>query len=198
MICVRKECRAEFEPSRRHQIYCSAACRWADHNQRRSKPLRLTGAEVKRIEMARCRAEKRVPTLRKRKATQDTSKGAPTPLGANPAISRKPNRATMAAKARKSGVHRFDPAETAGSSEPERQEPCEPLMVTSEVARMLRVSEWTVRYWRMRKVRSGPPFIKIGRLVRYFRRDVMRFARKHRIMLAGRSRPGIRVEDDGF
>lgn len=143
MICVRKECRAEFEPRRRHQKYCSRDCRYADQNEK-NRVVRVTTEEAMRIRAARDRSKKRVTRFASLNLSGDSNRAARTPLGANLALD-------------------------------------EPLMVTSEVARMLRVSEWAVRYWRMRKVKSGPPFIKIGRLVRYFREDVLSFARMHRI-----------------
>jgi Helix-turn-helix domain len=57
-----------------------------------------------------------------------------------------------------------------------------PLLTTAEVADLLQVSEWTVRWWRMRSVQLGPAFIRLGktRCIRYLRRDVMSFLGKHR------------------
>ena len=42
----------------------------------------------------------------------------------------------------------------------------EPLLTTAEVARMLAVSEYTVRAWRMRG--TGPPYVRVaGKAIRY-------------------------------
>lgn len=54
------------------------------------------------------------------------------------------------------------------------------LLTTAEVARMLGISKWQLAFWRMRGGQGGPAFIKVGRMVRYQRRDVLSFVRKHR------------------
>lgn len=48
-------------------------------------------------------------------------------------------------------------------------------MTTPEVARLLRVSEWTVKRWRNPNIGGGPPFLRIGKLIRYFPKDVLSF-----------------------
>ena len=63
---------------------------------------------------------------------------------------------------------------------PRRRMQHEPLLTTPEVAEFLGVSEWQVNAWRMRGGRSGPRFVRIGRLVRYFPADVLAWLREHR------------------
>lgn len=55
------------------------------------------------------------------------------------------------------------------------------LMTTKEVAKFLGVSEWQLRYWRMRN--RGPAFTKLGRkrCVRYLPSDVIAFVRNNRM-----------------
>lgn len=48
--------------------------------------------------------------------------------------------------------------------------PTTELLLTSEVAELLRAPESTVRYWR--HIGSGPPSVKVGRRVLY-RRDAL-------------------------
>ncbi|MGC2853841.1 helix-turn-helix domain-containing protein [Novispirillum sp. DQ9] len=47
------------------------------------------------------------------------------------------------------------------------------LLTPKEVASILRVSEKTLKNWR--SLRLGPPFIKVGGVVRYRRRSVDRW-----------------------
>jgi predicted DNA-binding transcriptional regulator AlpA len=55
----------------------------------------------------------------------------------------------------------------------------EALLNTREVASILRLSEDWVKHMRVAGHRSGPSFVKIGRLVRYRRSDVARFLNRH-------------------
>lgn len=48
-----------------------------------------------------------------------------------------------------------------------------PLLTDVDVAKMLSVSVGLVRKWRLKK--TGPPFRKIGRLVRYERSAVVKW-----------------------
>lgn len=52
------------------------------------------------------------------------------------------------------------------------------LLTTLEVAKKLKVQPHTVRVWRVRGV--GPPYIKLGRVVRYREEDVERWLAAHR------------------
>jgi predicted DNA-binding transcriptional regulator AlpA len=55
------------------------------------------------------------------------------------------------------------------------------LLDQHEVAAMCGVSVHTVRYWRRRSVRQGPPWIRLGyKRVRYDRGDVLAFASRER------------------
>jgi Helix-turn-helix domain len=65
---------------------------------------------------------------------------------------------------------------------PRRRMQYEPLLTTAKVAEFLNVSEWTVRWWRMRSVQLGPAFIRLGKTrgIRYLPKDVIAFLRKHR------------------
>jgi predicted DNA-binding transcriptional regulator AlpA len=49
-----------------------------------------------------------------------------------------------------------------------------------ETARILGVSVQTLRNWR--HLRKGPPYVKLGRAVRYQNRDVVEYVEKHRIV----------------
>ena len=52
------------------------------------------------------------------------------------------------------------------------------LIADAETAKMLGVTAKTLAKWRSQD--GGPPYIKTGRLVRYWRRDVTRFIAAHR------------------
>ena len=55
------------------------------------------------------------------------------------------------------------------------------LIDQHEVAAILGVTVHTVRYWRKRSIRQGPPWIRLGyKAVRYCRADVETFARAKR------------------
>lgn len=84
-----------------------------------------------------------------------------------------------------------------------------PILTTGEVARMLRVSERTVRSWRRRGARFGPRWLRIGRLIRYLRSDVCRFLQRQRTRRrkvgraapnrrARQARPAMKREGGGF
>jgi excisionase family DNA binding protein len=65
-------------------------------------------------------------------------------------------------------------------TEPESRpdEPIDDLLTLHEVAELLRVPEATLRYWRF--CHTGPASFKIGRHVRYQRRDVHTWLREQR------------------
>jgi predicted DNA-binding transcriptional regulator AlpA len=63
----------------------------------------------------------------------------------------------------------------------------ERLLTTSEIAQLLRVSADWVKHWRTRRSQGGPPFLKIGRLVRYRSGDVLRFLNRHVVRIRRRS-----------
>lgn len=52
------------------------------------------------------------------------------------------------------------------------------MLRTADVARMLDVSEATLRGWRRQG--NGPPYIKVGRAVRYRLEDVERWTEERR------------------
>lgn len=52
------------------------------------------------------------------------------------------------------------------------------LLNEFEASELLGVKVGTLRYWRRRRVRTGPPFIKMGALVRYRLRGLERYLRK--------------------
>jgi len=52
------------------------------------------------------------------------------------------------------------------------------VLRTADVAKMLDVSEATLRGWR--RLGSGPPYIKVGRAVRYRPEDVERWVEERR------------------
>lgn len=64
----------------------------------------------------------------------------------------------------------------------------EPLLKTSQVAELLGVSQWLVRWWRCRGVDFGPDYIRLGpRAVRYLPSDVRAFVCQRRVL--GRREP---------
>ena len=50
--------------------------------------------------------------------------------------------------------------------------PIDELLTPPEVAALLRVSEWTLKNWRRKERRAGPPFIEVEGLIRYRRGDL--------------------------
>jgi hypothetical protein len=52
------------------------------------------------------------------------------------------------------------------------------LLMPAEAAKVLRVSEGTLRDWRYRKI--GPAWIKVGSKPRYDRRDLERYTQAQR------------------
>jgi Helix-turn-helix domain len=76
------------------------------------------------------------------------------------------------------------------STRPRRMEH-RPLLTTAELAELLQVSEWTVRWWRMRRVRLGPAYVRLGKArgIRYLPQDVAAWLRKHRSIQAGSGAP---------
>ena len=58
----------------------------------------------------------------------------------------------------------------------EREDNSAELLTIDEVAALLRVPEATVRWWRTQHI--GPKSFKIGRHVRYFRAEVLRWIRE--------------------
>ena len=58
----------------------------------------------------------------------------------------------------------------------EHHDDLDELLTLREVAQLLRVPEATVRWWRTQHL--GPSSFKIGRHVRYFRSEVLRWIRE--------------------
>jgi excisionase family DNA binding protein len=58
----------------------------------------------------------------------------------------------------------------------ERHDDLDELLTLHEVAELLRVPDATVRWWRTQHI--GPSSFKIGRHVRYFRTEVVRWIRE--------------------
>lgn len=58
----------------------------------------------------------------------------------------------------------------------DRHDDLDELLTLHEVAELLRVPDATVRWWRTQHV--GPSSFKIGRHVRYFRAEVLRWIRE--------------------
>lgn len=52
------------------------------------------------------------------------------------------------------------------------------LLNTPQAAALCRASPHTLEAWRRR--RAGPPFIKVGRLVRYFETDIQQWLQSRR------------------
>ena len=65
-----------------------------------------------------------------------------------------------------------------------------PQLVTSkQAARMLGVSEGTLRYWR--SIQTGPPWVKLGRRALYDAADLVEFISR------GRRNPSVRTMEVG-
>ena len=62
------------------------------------------------------------------------------------------------------------------SKDNEREDNGDELLTIEEVATMLRVPDATVRWWRTQHI--GPNSFKIGRHVRYFRKEVLSWIRE--------------------
>lgn len=58
----------------------------------------------------------------------------------------------------------------------DRHDDIDELLTLHEVAELLRVPDATVRWWRTQHI--GPSSFKIGRHVRYFRAEVLRWIRE--------------------
>lgn len=54
----------------------------------------------------------------------------------------------------------------------------ETLLKPRELAELLQVSRFTLAHWRRPAVASGPPYIQVGRAIRYRRTDVERWLRE--------------------
>jgi Helix-turn-helix domain len=137
MICA-CPCKKEFEPKRANQKYRSKECKERARRER-SKIMRLSAEEGRRVEMARM------------------GRAAVVPRGNHPFPGYRPNRTSR-----------------------RHWEPFEPLLTTADVARLLGVSQWQLRAWRMRSRGGGPAFVRIGRLVRYRPADLASFIRAGR------------------
>lgn len=61
---------------------------------------------------------------------------------------------------------------------PEEDDVQDELLMPKEAAKLLRVSEGTLRDWRYRRV--GPPYIRVGQRPRYDVRDLERWLRDRR------------------
>jgi len=59
------------------------------------------------------------------------------------------------------------------------------LLTTSDAARVLSVQPATLKFWRVRRHRQGPEFVKLGSrrggLVRYSWRGLMAYVEKHTV-----------------
>lgn len=53
------------------------------------------------------------------------------------------------------------------------------LLTAEELSALIRVKPDTLERWRMRK--QGPPYIKLGKLVRYSRSDVAKWVQSGRV-----------------
>jgi len=53
------------------------------------------------------------------------------------------------------------------------------LLTAADLSALIRVKEETLERWRMRK--QGPPYIKLGKLVRYARSDVAEWLQSGRV-----------------
>lgn len=56
------------------------------------------------------------------------------------------------------------------------------LLATSEASRLLGIHASTLKSWRVRGRRAGPPFVKLQRLVRYWRSDLLRWGSRGRVV----------------
>jgi predicted DNA-binding transcriptional regulator AlpA len=54
------------------------------------------------------------------------------------------------------------------------------LMTSKELAEFLGISRWQVYAWRMKGATGGPRFIRLGKRIRYFWEDVLRFVEDRR------------------
>jgi hypothetical protein len=61
----------------------------------------------------------------------------------------------------------------------------EPLLTPEDVARLLAVPTATLAQWRYRH--QGPPFLRVGRCVRYDRADVLAYLQGRKIGVRGPS-----------
>jgi excisionase family DNA binding protein len=71
-----------------------------------------------------------------------------------------------------------EPFESDDDRRPDLDSEFDEMFTLAELARLLRVPEATLRYWRNQHI--GPPSFKIGRHVRYSRTDVERWLREQR------------------
>jgi excisionase family DNA binding protein len=55
----------------------------------------------------------------------------------------------------------------------------EPLLMEVQAAKLLSVSPRTLQNWRI--AGEGPPFIRIGRAIRYRREDILRWIEAHTV-----------------
>lgn len=73
--------------------------------------------------------------------------------------------------------------QNASSSNPQGMR----LLTTTEAARLLNLSPDTIKDWRIRPARYGPrpPYIRIGRVIRYNWNDLLEFLKTHTMGRAG-------------
>jgi len=57
----------------------------------------------------------------------------------------------------------------------------EPLLDEYEVADLLGIKLGTLRFWRRKQERRGPPFVKVGSLVRYRPEDLQKYLSEHSV-----------------
>lgn len=57
----------------------------------------------------------------------------------------------------------------------------EPLLNTNELAKWLGISERAIERWREGKVSGGPPYVRVGKVVRYRRADVEKWLQEREV-----------------